>query len=136
MVEAVAEARIDVVVSWSLWPETFCYAAHEALAGGAFVVTRTGAGNVWPAIVANAPGQGCVIDGEAELFALFEGDGLRTAVEAAPRSRGALLSGRGTADWLLDGRRRKKHPSPGPTPADEMISLPAAASVTALLADG
>ena len=61
MVEAVAEARIDIVVSWSLWPETFCFMAYEALTGGAFVVARAGSGNVWPAVMANAADQGCVL---------------------------------------------------------------------------
>ena len=32
MVDAIAEHRIDVVVSWSPWPETFCFAAYEAIA--------------------------------------------------------------------------------------------------------
>jgi hypothetical protein len=104
MVEAIAEARIDVVVVWSLWPETFCFVAHEALAGGAFIVARANAGNVWPAVAANSPGQGCVVADEAALFALFDGTELRARVNVSPRRRGALLTGRGTADWLLRGR--------------------------------
>ncbi len=117
MIEAVAEARIDVVISWSLWPETFCIAVHEGLAGGAFIVARAGAGNVWPAVKANAPDQGVAIDNESELFELFEGDELRQLVETAPRHRGALLPGRGTADWLLPSRRAR---FVGPT---EVISI-------------
>jgi len=101
MIEAVAEHRIDVVISWSLWPETFCFAVHEALAGGAFVVARLAAGNVWPAVQANASAQGCAITGEAELVKLFiSGEVLRLAARAQ-RSRGALFTGGGTADWLL-----------------------------------
>ncbi len=55
MVEAVARHQIDVVISWSLWPETFCFTVHEALAGGAFVIARDSAGNVAPALAAAAP---------------------------------------------------------------------------------
>lgn len=100
MVEALAEARIDVVVLWSLCYETFSFGAHEALAAGAFVVSRNGAGNVWPAIQANAPEQGCAVETEAELFKLFQRDDLVERVAAATRHFGAFLSGRGTADWL------------------------------------
>jgi hypothetical protein len=100
MIEAVAEHRIDVVLCWSLWPETFCYVAHEALAGGAFIVARKAAGNVWPAIVTNAPGQGCVVDDEPGLFELFESGPLLGRVNASGRRRGALIRGRGTFDWL------------------------------------
>lgn len=101
MVEAIAEARIDVVVSWSLWPETFCFTAQESLAAGAFVVANAQAGNVRPAIEAHAPDQGCAVADIDALFALFEGEGLRVQVRAAPRRRGILLAEGGSADWLL-----------------------------------
>lgn len=100
MVEAIAEANIDVVVSWQLWPETFSLSVHEALAGGAFVVARLGAGNVWPAVEANAPEQGLAIIDETELFELFEGDDLREALENSPRRRGVLLPVAATARWM------------------------------------
>ncbi len=100
MVDAIAEHRIDVVVSWSLWPETFCFAVHEALAGGAFVLTHGGAGNVAPAIVANAPEQGLVLDGEAALFGLFETGKVKDIVGSAPRRRGALIAESGSVPWL------------------------------------
>jgi hypothetical protein len=100
MVEAIAEANIDVVVSWQLWPETFSLSVHEALAGGAFVVARLGAGNVWPAVEANAPDQGLAIIDEAELLKLFEGGDLREALENSPTRRGALLPLAATARWM------------------------------------
>ncbi len=100
MIDAIAETGVDVVVSWSLWPETFCYVAHEALAGGAFVVTRRDAGNVWPAIAANAPDRGHVVEDEQALSALFEGEGLCALLSGAPRRRGALILGDGTFDWM------------------------------------
>jgi hypothetical protein len=99
MIEAVAKHRIDVVVCWSLWPETFCFVTHEALAGGAFVIARRAAGNVWPAIVMNAPTQGCAIEDEDALFALFETGKLQ--VFDIARSRGTLIPGGLTSDLLL-----------------------------------
>ena len=103
MVEAVAEARVDVAVIWSLCFETFCYCVHEALAGGAFVITRVGAGNTWPAIERNAPRQGCALTDEEELFQLFKNRDLERIVDASNRRRGALIPSSGAANWLLNG---------------------------------
>jgi hypothetical protein len=100
MIEALASAKIDVVVVWPQWPETFCYVVHEALAAGAFVIAREAAGNIWPAIHASAPQQGCAVANQAELFALFEGDELIRRVANSTRRRGMLLSSGGTAGWL------------------------------------
>jgi hypothetical protein len=111
MMDAIAEYRIDVVVSWSPWPETFCFAAHEAIAGGAFVVTHRGAGNVAHAILANAPEQGLVLDDDAALFDLFTTGKARQIVGAAPRRRAALIAEAGSAAWLRRlhaGRRRAR----------------------------
>jgi hypothetical protein len=84
MAEAVAAARIDVAVLFPPWPETFSFVAHEAVAGGALVVTHPGAGNIWPVVSAPDVDQGlCLADGEA-LFAAFADD---TIVEAAARRR-------------------------------------------------
>jgi hypothetical protein len=110
MVEAVAEARIDVVVCWSLWPETFCFTLYEALAGGAYVVAWARGGNLAPALAENAPDRGCVLDTKDALFALFSSDALRTRVAASPRHRGGMINGGGTADWLLRDRHRALQP--------------------------
>lgn len=101
MVEAVAEARIDVVIHWSLCFETFSFSTFEALAGGAFIVLRSNAGNVGPAIEANAPDQGCAVAHLDDLFELFASGGLREFVAAAPKRRGMLIAQGGTAQWLL-----------------------------------
>jgi hypothetical protein len=87
-----------------LWPETFCFVVHEALAGGAFVVTHAGAGNVAPALRLNAPWQGCVVDDEVALARLFRSGEIRRLVAQSHRRRGALLTGGGTADWLMRQR--------------------------------
>lgn len=104
MIEAVTRHRIDVVINWSVWPETFCFAVHEALAGGAFVVARQAAGNVWPAIDANAPAQGCAVADEASLFQLFQSGEIRTRVARTRRQRGRLHPGGSTAEYLLHDR--------------------------------
>jgi hypothetical protein len=102
MARAVSETQIDVVVSWSLCFETFSFTTHEALAGGAFVVARVNAGNIWPTVLANAPEQGIPIVSEEELFALFGSDSLEAKVAAISRQRGTLSAGGGTAEWLLN----------------------------------
>ncbi|HEY0185540.1 MAG TPA: hypothetical protein VGC09_22285 [Rhodopila sp.] len=99
MIEAIAAHAIDVVVSWSLWPETFCLAAHEALAAGAFVVARRGAGHIATAIETNAPEQGHVVQDEASLFALFEDGGLKRLLATAQRRRGVLIAESGSTPW-------------------------------------
>ncbi len=100
MIEAAAQTRIDVALVWPLCSETFSFVTHEALAAGAFVLARSGAGNVGPAIAANAAEQGVTVDNEAELFALFEDGRLQSLVAASRRRRGVLLEGGGSADWL------------------------------------
>ena len=104
MIAAIMRNRIDVVICWSLWPETFCFTVHEALAGGAFVVARKAAGNIWPAVQANAPEQGCAVEDEAELLDLFESGRLQMLVARARRFRGALHPGGNTAAFLLNER--------------------------------
>ncbi len=103
MSETIRREKIDVVVSWSLWPETFCLAAHEALAGGAYVIARREAGNVWPGILASNDRQGCVLDEENQLFDLFEGDGVFQCLETADRKYGEIMLNGGTAVLLLKG---------------------------------
>ncbi len=69
MVDAVVTNGIDVVVNWSRCYETFSFSAHEAIAGGAFVLAAKAAGNIVPAITHARQGMG--LDSEQELFELF-----------------------------------------------------------------
>jgi len=110
MIEAIAEHRIDVVIHWSLWPETFCFAVHEAIAGGAFVVARKAAGNVWPAVQTNAPLQGVAVEDDTELRDLFESGEIFKLVAGAQRARGALFRGGGTAD-IVSGSFAEEAPA-------------------------
>ncbi len=101
MIHAVMRHQIDVVVCWSLWPETFCFTVHEALAGGAFVIAREDAGNIWPAVRVNAPGQGIAVNSEVDLFQLFKTGKIQELVISSQRFRGALHPGGNTAEFLL-----------------------------------
>jgi hypothetical protein len=78
MREAVAAAALDIVLIWSIWPETFCLTAYEAIAGGAFLIANPDSGNVVSAI--KQTGQGLVLpDEKALLAALSDGELLRHA---------------------------------------------------------
>lgn len=46
MIDAVRSHEVDIAFIWSLWPETFCFTAYEAMAGGAAVYTNPESGNV------------------------------------------------------------------------------------------
>lgn len=100
MVRAVARHRIDVVVCWSLCPETFNFTVHEAIAAGAYVIARREQGNVWPAAQAHAPLSSYGVDDAVELERLFRSGVILTAVDASPRYRGALLPSMGSAELI------------------------------------
>lgn len=70
MVGAIEKLGLDVALIWSLWPETFCIAAHEAVAAGAAVLTGPGSGNV-AAFVAGDAARGAVLADTAALFDQF-----------------------------------------------------------------
>jgi hypothetical protein len=99
MTRTVADLKLDVVVNWSLCYETFSFTTHEAIAGGAFVIARKGAGNVWPAVRQMGPGKGCAIDSEEELFALFAGDTLDRLTRQ--KRFAELATNSATATYLL-----------------------------------
>lgn len=88
MIAAVAEHEIDVVVNWSACFESFSYVTCEALAAGAFVIARQGAGNVPHLVRSAGPARGTSLRTEAELFALFiSGDLAKLAGRRFPRGR-------------------------------------------------
>ncbi len=72
MIAKIEELQIDVVIIWSLWPETFCFTAYEAVAGGAAVIAPDCSGNV--ARMVHETGKGLVLADEAALTRLFESD--------------------------------------------------------------
>jgi hypothetical protein len=115
MIEALVERGIDLVISWSLWPETFCFAIHEAIASGAYIVANGQSGNVWPAVAKNAPGRGYCVQNEAQLQDLFVSGEIVRLVRGRQKLRGAVICGRGTADWLVPNWR----PDPSAVPQED-----------------
>lgn len=105
MVRALDEAAIDVVVQWSIWPETFGIAARECAAAGVYLVASSASGAV--AEYVRDSERGLLVDTERALVALFEGDDL---VARAMHRRthgvavGHLLWGRLSADLLAPVR--------------------------------
>jgi hypothetical protein len=101
MADAVAAEGVDVAVNWSQCYETFCFTAHEALAGGAFLLTHPRAGNIPSVISGNAPGQGLVIEDEKALLNFFRSGDLHQALQKGSRSRHLMVFGGATAEWPL-----------------------------------
>ena len=75
MRQALETAGIDVAVLWSLCRETFSFAAYEAAAAGAAILTGPDSGNI--AAFTRAGGHGLVLPDEATLFAQFESGAVR-----------------------------------------------------------
>ena len=75
MRKALEGAGVDVAVLWSLGRETFSFAAYEAAAAGAAILTGPDSGNV--AAFTRAGGHGLVLPDEATLFAQFESGAVR-----------------------------------------------------------
>lgn len=85
MIEAVREEKIDLVLHWASWPETFSLSTFEAYAGGAYVLTNTISGNV--AATVDKLKRGAVLKDEAELFAFFESDKVHSMLRAVREDR-------------------------------------------------
>lgn len=98
MVKAISDLEIDLVLQWSLWPETFCIAAVEAFQAGAGVLTFKDSGNV--AVMVKDLGLGSVLSSEDELIDLFEsGRAIALAAETAQVNLSAHFSNM-TADLI------------------------------------
>jgi hypothetical protein len=69
MIEALRARAIEAVVLWSIWPETFSFVAHEAIAAGALILTGPESGNI--ARVARESGRGLVFQDEGALTEAF-----------------------------------------------------------------
>ncbi len=84
MIPAIESLGLDVVLNWALWPETFCIAAHEAVAAGAVVLTHPGSGNV-AAFVGRDAAHGRVLPDVPAMHALFASGEVATLSRAARR---------------------------------------------------
>ncbi|NIE79840.1 glycosyltransferase family 4 protein [Asaia sp. As-1742] len=100
MVAAAVARNIDVVINWALWPETFCYAAYEALASGAFLIAPEGEGNVSALLRDVGAEQGLLLRDEEELFALFVSERLSKLMRISSRRRGYLIPSGDSVSWL------------------------------------
>lgn len=86
MIRALADRRVDFVLHWASWGETFSFSTHEALAAGAYVLTNAGSGNV--AATVQRLDRGAVLADETELEAFFrDGRALAMAKELRARRR-------------------------------------------------
>lgn len=99
MIDAVDRLELDVALIWSLWPETFCFAAFEAVAGGAAIVTNPDSGNVH-ALVRSA-GHGLVVEDDVALEQMLaSGEILKLARSRRQPRRQSLTYSRMTADLV------------------------------------
>lgn len=102
MQHAVQRLEVDVAVVWSIFRETYCFAAYEAVAAGAAVVTGPDSANV--AAFVESTGHGRVLADEAALAeALASGELLDLARRVRkPQLFDLRFSGM-TADLLETG---------------------------------
>ncbi len=85
MAEALAAQEIDLVLALSIWPETFSFVAHEALAAGAWLVALAESGNIADAIRRHEAG--AILSNEAALLRFFA-DGRAIDLARAHAMRG------------------------------------------------
>jgi hypothetical protein len=88
MAEAVAAEKIDLVLHWPQWPETFALTAYEAYQGGASLITNTVSGNV--AATVEAMGRGVVLQDEDELLRFLTSDAVDSLVAQVRAERAAF----------------------------------------------
>ena len=69
MTKALREKKVNIVLLWSLSPETYSYTYYEAYASNAFILTNSKSGNITDMVQKNK--NGLVFDSENELFSFF-----------------------------------------------------------------
>ena len=100
MTQAVADQKIDVVVIWPEWPETFSFVTFEALAAGAFIVTNSKSGNVCSVLKRFAKPHGISLESIEQIFDLFENEKLYELVFSESRPKYELKILPGTASFI------------------------------------
>lgn len=79
MIDLLVKYRIDAVLLWSIWPETFSITLHEALAAGCFIITNKMSGNIQDYLMKN-PTQGVVLKNEEELIDFVKSGELKNRI--------------------------------------------------------
>lgn len=69
MTDALRKNKVDVVLLWALWPETYSYTCFEAFSANAFIITNTISGNITD--VVNNNRNGIISNSESDLLELF-----------------------------------------------------------------
>jgi hypothetical protein len=102
MQHALERLQVDVAVIWSIFRETYCFAAYEAVAAGAAIVTGPDSANV--AAFVESSGHGRVLPDEAALSRALAGGELLDLARSVRRPQlfDLQLSGM-TADLLAAG---------------------------------
>ena len=80
MQDALIAQHIDLAFIWSVWPETYCLTAHEAVAAGVPVLTCAQSGNV--AQLVAQQDCGLVFEDEADMLAAFASGAIHAMVRA------------------------------------------------------
>ncbi|MBS1103307.1 hypothetical protein JK202_09790 [Gluconobacter sp. Dm-62] len=91
MQKCILQNGIDIIVNWSLYPETFCFTAYEAIAAGAFLLAPQGSGNVEDLLTSSGDGIGYVVRDDEELTELFTTGEITSLVEKSRRTTGNLV---------------------------------------------
>jgi len=101
MIDAVTADAIDFVILWPNWPETYSYVAHEAIAGGAQLLTNTLSGNI--AELTKQRDAGLVFQSLEDLVQALGGDQviLRTSLQRKPRTQHRLRYTPGCANLIM-----------------------------------
>lgn len=101
MQSALEQQKIDVVVLWPLWRETFSFAVHEAIAAGCAVITSHESGNV--ARVVDEHRAGLVLQDLQAALQAFSTGGLRALARSVRQAPLYDLRLRGMTADLLAG---------------------------------
>lgn len=80
MVNNLKSNHIDVVVLWSICPETFSFTLYESLAAGCYIITNKNSGNIKDYILAN-PRKGIVLDNDEQLYEFLLKEDFRVRLE-------------------------------------------------------
>jgi hypothetical protein len=103
VVQALTDHRIDMLLLWSTWPETFCFAAFEGMQAGCFVLTCAASGNTAAEVRQRECGK--VFESEADLVRFLEDPGAAAGALAAHAARGGNFEASFNARFVEEALR-------------------------------